>query len=45
MFGQKPRVGISDLPLDISVIDKLHTEAELNMLVDVNNEIDLPATD
>ena len=43
MFGQKPRVGISDLPLDKTVIDKLHTEAELNMVVDVNNEIELPA--
>ena len=44
-FGQKPRVGISDLPLDRSVIDKLHTEAELNMLVDVNSHIESPAAD
>jgi hypothetical protein len=32
-----------DLPLDRSVINKLHMEAELNMVVDVNNEIELPA--
>ena len=34
-FGQKPRVGISDLPLDKTVISNLETQ--LNMVADVNN--------
>lgn len=29
-YGQKPRVGISNLPLDPSVLDALATEADLN---------------
>ena len=37
MFGQKPRVGISNLPLEKNVIDNLHTESQLNMVVDVKN--------
>ena len=36
-FGQRPRVGISSLPIDASVLDTLSTEADLN------NILDLPA--
>ena len=36
MFRQKPRIGISNLPLDNTVIDNLHTEAQLHSVVDVS---------
>ena len=34
-FGQRPRVGISSLPIDLSLLDKLATEVELNKLLNV----------
>ena len=37
-FGQKPRVGISNLLVDKSVIDRLHTKKELNQVT--NDRID-----
>ena len=53
MFGQTPRVGISSLLLEASLIDSLSTEAQLNRVtqyegmveaVDSDNE-DFPALD
>ena len=42
-FGQRPRVGISSLPIDLSLLDKLATEAELNKLLNV--PINIPLED
>ena len=41
-FGQRPRIGISNLPVDPSILDSLHTEAELNMVANFNPVGDNP---
>ena len=41
MFGQVPRVGISSLPLDPSVLDTLSTEAQLNRVSEYNGKVDV----
>jgi hypothetical protein len=55
LFGQQPRVGISVLHLDPTLLDTLATEAELNQLVDLpaiddtadgdRNDVHLPGID
>jgi hypothetical protein len=35
-FGQCPCIGISNLPVDPSILDTLHTNAELNMVANFN---------
>ena len=38
-FGQRPRVCISYLPIDISLLDKLATEADLNDVLNLHQNI------
>ena len=35
-FGQCPRIGISNLPVDPCILDSLHTKAELNTVANFN---------
>ena len=38
-FGQRPRVGISSLPIDVHLLDKLATEADLNDVLNSHQNI------
>ena len=35
-LGQCPHIGISNLPVDPSILDALHTDAKLNMITNLN---------
>ncbi len=35
-FGQRPRIEIFNFPVDLSILDTLHTEAQLNMVANFN---------
>lgn len=38
VYGQKPRVGISNLPISTDILDTLATEAELNKIIHIQQE-------
>ena len=41
MFGQRPRVGISSLPIESDLLDTLATEAQLNTVLGITADIPL----
>ena len=45
VFGQQPKVGISNLPIDPNVLNTLATEADLNDIIQVENAPDDVASD
>ena len=45
VFGQEPKVGISNLPIDANLLNSLATEAELNDIIQIENEPDDVASD
>ena len=44
-FGQCPRIGISNLPVDPSILDTLHTKEELNIVANFNPVNEIPVVE